>query len=438
MRSLIIQLYQFIHSALSNQLVGGGFLVMTFGGFVAWVVAFGRRLPKQGWNILTRRFTVKVDITNDDPLFSWVAYWLSVQPYSRRTRILTATTDRDDHGRSQPGPPVDTDGDREVPQIVFTPAPGNHILRYKGRFIWLSRERKEAPPGNESLSTAFSRFRQEVFTLTVIGRSQETARQLLEDARTLAFTRREKKVEIYVAGWDYWQSIGERDPRPLSSVFLPEGTVQTVVKDIQDFLSGKAWYVQRGIPWRRGFLFFGLPGSGKTSLICALSGYFKMNLYILSLSSERMSDDNLSMLLSRVPPKSLVLLEDVDSAFVKREKSDSVQNTLSFSGFLNALCGAGSKEGTIVFMTTNHKEVLDPALIRPGRADVHIEFGLATASQAEAMFRAFFPEVECVNNFGCAVERAGMTMAEVQRHLVSYRDSPVKALNIQERVGAAA
>ena len=51
---------------------------------------------------------------------------------------------------------------------------------------------------------------------------------------------------------------------------------------------------------------------------------------------------------------------------------------LSFSGFLNALDGVRSQEGQILFMTTNHKERLDPALLRPGRADVHVKLNLAS------------------------------------------------------------
>lgn len=196
--------------------------------------------------------------------------------------------------------------------------------------------------------------------------------------------------------------------------------------------------MSRGIPWRRGYLFHGVPGAGKTSIICALAGQFQMNLYILNIAGTGMSDDRLSGLLAKVPMRSLVLLEDVDSVFAQRKKSKDVSNKLTFSGLLNALDGAASKEGMVLFMTTNHLDRLDDALIRPGRADYHQEFGLATIFQAEAMYRAFFPDVEGVDDFGGKVVRAKMTMAEVQAHLLVNRDSAIKALNLSEAKERAA
>jgi chaperone BCS1 len=141
-----------------------------------------------------------------------------------------------------------------------------------------------------------------------------------------------------------------------------------------------------------------------------------------------MSDDNLMALLARVPLRSLVLLEDIDAAFAQREKADGVGNKLTFSGLLNALDGAGSKDGTMLFMTTNYIEKLDPALIRPGRADMRVKFSLATPDQAARMFQAFFPDATHDKRFGQIVGRRQMTMAEIQQHLILHQTSPVEAL----------
>lgn len=404
---------------IQNQFLSGGIVLM----MTAALLALCRRIPIQIGRWFQRRFTITVDVSSDDPLFGWLSLWLAVHPYSARARQLTATSERDEHGRSSPEP---ASSEISLPQVLFTPAPGNHLLLYQRRLVWLSRDRKEAAPGaNDSFMSLWKR---EVFTLRLIGRNQDVARRLLEDARSLALSRRHRKVEIFIAGYDYWQSIDERDPRPLSSVFLPEGKSEEVVKDVERFLASQAKYIERGIPWRRGYLFYGIHGSGKTSLICALAGHFKMNLYILNLASSHMSDDNLMALLARVPLRSFLLLEDVDSAFIKRDKSDGVGNKLTFSGLLNALDGAGSKDGTIAFMTTNHIEKLDEALIRPGRADKRVEFGYATAEQAVGIFRAFFPDAAQAEAFGELVTTRPMTMADVQQHLVLHERSPVEAL----------
>lgn len=395
--------------------------------FTGAALALCRRVPLRAWEWLRRRFTITVDISNDDPLFAWLSLWLAQHPYSKRARSLTATSERDEYGRSAPSVIGSSGEQNALPSILLTPAPGNHLLLYKGRLIWLTRERKETQPGNsESYASVWKR---EVITLRVIGRNQQAARALLEDARDAAMSRRQKKTEIFIAGYDYWEAVGERDPRPLGSVFLPSGIVDGLVSDVETFLASQDWYVSRGIPYRRGFLLHGIPGSGKTSLITALAGHFRMNLYVLNVSGSRVSDETLVGLLARVPLRSMILLEDVDSAFNIRKKSEDTPNKLTFSGLLNALDGAASKEGSLVFMTTNHLERLDDALVRPGRADVHVEFSHATADQANSMFCAFFPDADGADGFGSHVAAQRMSMAEVQSHLIKHRDSCIRALN---------
>lgn len=73
-----------------------------------------------------------------------------------------------------------------------------------------------------------------------------------------------------------------------------------------------------GIPYRRGYLFYGPPGSGKSSYIQALAGALNYNLCVLNLSERGLADDKLIHLLSLVPERSFVLMEDVDAAFNKR------------------------------------------------------------------------------------------------------------------------
>src|SRR5207253_2725559 len=92
-------------------------------------------------------------------------------------------------------------------------------------------------------------------------------------------------------------------------------------------------------------------------------------------SVPNMSDNRLGDLLAKVPERNILLLEDIDCAFVKRKRASGKEGELTFSGLLNALDGVASPEGRIVVMTTNHVDKLDPALIRPGRADVKLYFG---------------------------------------------------------------
>jgi chaperone BCS1 len=420
---MLSQLIGLLYGALHNQLVSGGLLLMLSGS----LIALCRKVPLQLYGWLVRRATIVVDVSSDDPLFAWLSLWLSEQPYSARARALTATSERDEFGRVNTSPQpigVGVGSVMALPQILLTPAPGNHILWYKRRVIWLSRDRKEGAPGPNS--EQFSLFKREVFTLRVLGRSQAAARAILQDARAVALSRRSQKISIYIAAYDCWQSVDERDPRPLSSVFLPAGQSESVLNDLKQFSDSREWYQAKGIPWRRGYLFHGVPGSGKTSFICALAGHFQMNLYILNVASALLSDDGLINLLARVPANSAILLEDIDSVFSQRVKSEDSKNSVTFSGFLNALDGAASKDGAVVFMTTNHIARLDEALIRPGRCDVHVEFRRATADQAARMFLSFFPESERAFEF--ADGSVGLTMAEIQQHLLVHRGSEEDAV----------
>ena len=90
------------------------------------------------------------------------------------------------------------------------------------------------------------------------------------------------------------------------------------------------------------------------------------------------------------PAGSLIAIEDVDAVFTQREGGDK-RSGVSFSGLLNAIDGVVVQEGRAMVMTTNHKERLDPAMARPGRADVHTELGMASAATARRLFERFFP-----------------------------------------------
>ncbi len=89
-----------------------------------------------------------------------------------------------------------------------------------------------------------------------------------------------------------------------------------------------------------------------------------------------MDDDTLNTMLNSAPMKSIILLEDIDAIFVERtsvqENTGRRERVVTFAGLLNELDGVRSQEGRVLIMTTNHREKLDPALLRPGRADVPI------------------------------------------------------------------
>lgn len=89
----------------------------------------------------------------------------------------------------------------------------------------------------------------------------------------------------------------------------------------------------------------------------------KIDICMISLAQTNMTDELLINLLNSAPPNALLVIEDVDAAFVDRSSGDK-SNQVTFSGLLNALDGVAAQEGRLLFMTTNKIQVLDPALIR--------------------------------------------------------------------------
>ncbi|KAG5636482.1 hypothetical protein H0H81_007878 [Sphagnurus paluster] len=236
--------------------------------------------------------------------------------------------------------------------------------------------------------------------------------ELLQEARRFYMAGQEHNMCIYVAdsSANHWNHVACRAKRSMHSIVLEPGIKDILLEDARDFLRGKSWYAERGIPFRRGYLLHGAPGSGKTSMIHCMAGELGLDVYIISLSRAGIDDATLSELVNGLPERCIALMEDIDAAFthgVSRggmsdssedsgktpSKSGEVASTagkLSLSGLLNALDGVGAQEGRILFATTNKYSALDPALCRPGRMDLHIEFKNSSKFQARELFERFY------------------------------------------------
>ncbi|KDN52584.1 hypothetical protein K437DRAFT_231915 [Tilletiaria anomala UBC 951] len=271
--------------------------------------------------------------------------------------------------------------------FTLIPGPGTHFFRYHGTWMRMQRERAERMTDLNS-GRPF-----ETVKLSTLRSASWVFPKLLNEARKLAMNATQGKTTVYTSWSVEWRPFGKPlRPRELSSVVLAKGTKEMLVHDIRHFLERGKWYAERGIPYRRGYLLHGAPGSGKTSFIMALAGYLDYNICLLNLSERGMTDDRLTHLMTNAPERSIILLEDIDAAFTGRQTAaeDGYQANVTFSGLLNALDGVASGESRIVFMTTNHADQLDPALIRPGRADVIVELGDAESEQVRRLVTRFY------------------------------------------------
>ena len=110
----------------------------------------------------------------------------------------------------------------------------------------------------------------------------------------------------------------------METVVLDESRKMEVLADINEYLNPATarWYANRGIPYRRGYLFFGPPGCGKSSLTFALAGVFGLDIHVVSLLEPTLTEEELGMLFTNLPARCIVLLEDIDTAGLVRSNEE--------------------------------------------------------------------------------------------------------------------
>ncbi|KAI0326269.1 P-loop containing nucleoside triphosphate hydrolase protein [Cubamyces sp. BRFM 1775] len=393
---------------------------------IGGTVETARRASVSAWNGFIDSFFLTAHFSQEDYPYDWLMHWLSKagQPAWGRSRefdITTRSVSR--HGITQKttGDLEEENEDEEEESGEFHQGGGRrrkvaivpsmdttHTIYYRGHWLRITRTKRYQDYGSCA-----------ELKISVVARNNDILKRLVLEAKREYEKDAEHRVHIFMADTTYgcWRWNGARQKRPMSSIVLEPGVKDMILADCKDFLASEDWYAERGIPFRRGYLLHGVPGSGKTSLIHSLAGELGLDIYVVSLSSKGMSDNTLTTLMGNVPSRCILLLEDLDAAFTRgisrdetstgapttttsssgsssstaKNKEDNDGSTLSLSGLLNSLDGVAAAEGRLLFATTNHIERLDPALSRPGRMDVWINFKHATKWQAEGIFKCFFP-----------------------------------------------
>jgi chaperone BCS1 len=324
-----------------------------------------------------------------------------------------------------------------APRFVFKPSDDNASVAffvYKGSRLMMTRAK------GTTVTVGYDRrpHEMESLTITMWGRDNQVLLDLLQDALDDAKLEQSDELSVWVIGDSWlggWEKALSKKVRPSDSVILDNGLSAKLTEDAARFQKSAIWYTERGIPYRRGYLLYGPPGTGKTSFVQVLAGSLNLDMCMLNLSDQSLTDTLLTTLLRETPKNSLIMIEDVDAIFVERKKQTSGDSGrgggggVTFSGLLNALDGVASQEGRITIMTTNHIERLDPALIRPGRIDLKIEINNASKAQARQLFLRFFDgQSKLSEEFAAKIPSREISMAAIQGHLLANRDDPALAV----------
>jgi chaperone BCS1 len=382
----------------SNPMFAG----LTGATVIGGALAMARNLPLRLWRWMMLGISAQLTVRSEDPVFWWIVNWLSESSYGRSARRMRLESRMATAG----GAPSLTPEEDEQ-EYVISPGDGVHWFFSRGALIVISRGKESGGSSGSNM-----RLKEEVtlrvFTLNARG----FIKALIDEARD-SLTPEHSITRVYSNVYAHWAQPMECPLRPISSVTLRPGVAEGLLQDASSFLQSRDWYAQRAIPWRRGYLLYGPPGCGKSSIAHALASELGLGIAALSLSDVA-GDGVLRELMLYLPRKCILLIEDVDAAFAQREGKEAER--ISFSGLLNAIDGIGAAEGRILVLTTNHRDRLDPALLRPGRADVQVLIDVADEEQVMRMFTRFFPGRAAPDEL--ARDFAGRSPAEVQGHFL--------------------
>lgn len=367
--------------------------------------AFGviRSLPKRIYNGLHRLLVVEIEIREPDMFYYWINKWFYENTRLAKSNRLQLVTNMNYDGYYP-------DYLSETRDHQLIPGNGKSYFFFNKRPFLVEKFKEDSKQQKVTHYYYLSTFRW-------------WRKHFDEIINAVKIINKETKDELEVfASYDSdgdWNMGVKKRKKSIDSVILNKEIKQNIINDLRNFINSRDQYEQFGINWNRGYMLYGVPGSGKTSLIIALASEMGYDVCLINLSKPGMTDEVLGDLFRKRPKNCFIVIEDIDCSFVGRERHPNNKSEVSFNGLLNCINGIASVEGTILFITTNKIEVMDDALIRTGRIDYQLEFDYATREQMEMIYNRFFPDAK---------------QDDVEKFCLHFKDKQVSMSDVQEEV----
>lgn len=290
-----------------------------------------------------RCFMSSIYIDEHDDLFQMVMAWLaeSQQFGSRRSlRAKTQTGAKAEDGADDiAGDALNENGIFDYTRWSarlpprFEPYYGQNYMFHNGTLFFFKRSQRQ---GNQRVQVTFNGSAEDdLLQLDCIGRSTDPIKELLRTIKVWSLNRQRNTTTIRhptpkdrARFGGSWTKTSSRPSRPMETVILDAEQKSMIIRDMNEYLhpASARWYAARGIPYRRGYLFHGPPGTGKTSLSFALAGIFGLEIYAISLQEPTLTEGDLLQLFNGLPRRCIVLLEDVDAAGLLRDRASDEKN----------------------------------------------------------------------------------------------------------------
>lgn len=412
-----------IQFATENQFFSGGMILGIIGGLLVYL----RKIPHEIIKLIKRHIIIELEITNYDNCFKWFVTWFNKHKYVEKSNVLMLSS----RTKSDNGDEYDETEERN---FLISPGVGIHKFWYKKSFFWINRNRENEASGDKWSPKKFEYF--EIYTFRW---NKNKLLELIKETQT-DFYKKDwgSTIGLHTVCYGEWSSRKRINKRPTESVVLQNNNIDLLINDIKNFKgeSTENYYIEKGIPYKRTYLFHGHPGTGKTSCIKALASEFNTDIYIVNLSNAKTDDDKLLDLFDDIPKFSFIVMEDIDTANSTKRKTNTKLTGTTFSGLLNIMDGINSEDGRIIFATTNKIESIDPAFLRPGRIDKIMQFDYANEYQIGAMFDRFFISNNGEKNqfINTLKPHKELTTATIQELLINSTDIQSAIKNAQTLV----
>lgn len=258
----------------------------------------------------------------------------------------------------------------------------------------------------EEVKGAKDIFNNEMIVFTLTGYGWKPKNKLIKKLEDIVLNEQEKlkvnEIKLYTNDGNHWTDVKTLEPKKLENIIFPKK--YEIIDDIDEFMGNRQKYIDRGLPYKRTYIFDGPPGTGKTSYALALAQKYKRDVYMLNLEAIWGSKEFM-ILWNNIPFGSFLLIEDMDINVGKRNVNENKKKNvpkednndvvrgidreeeeplepdshssdkneyLGLNTILNCMDGVFFREGLITMITTNHIDQLDHALLRPGRIDKRI------------------------------------------------------------------